>query len=145
MPLYDRIDEREIGGRIVYKFKGKELKLTPAPYRQVKKGIMMVLLGSKQFQKISDDDNFIGNIVDIFDKNLPQMILIMFDKSLNPFLDLEWIEANMIIPLGKEIFKDIIEINGLTDFFSQKGAKDSTPNFLGRTFNPSKSKPENTT
>lgn len=139
MPMFKRTDNVKLNGAINYELVGGEtLILTEAPYGRVRKALKIIGASMKKFQNLNDSNDLVENVLNLVDSNLSQIYLIMIDEKLNPFFNVEWIENNMSIPFARQLVDDILEINGLSDFFGKKGQKTTVPNFLGRTIEPEK-------
>lgn len=137
MPMFKRTNDVKLNGAINYELVGGEtLVLTEAPYGRVRKALKLITASTKKFQNLNDSNDLVEDVLNLVDNNLSQIYLIMIDEKLNPFFNAEWIENNLSIPFARQLIDDILEINGLSDFFGKKGQKITVPNFLGRTIEP---------
>lgn len=116
--------ELKAGESVLYGIGGKDVCMSPIPYGRLKK-IMKIVF--EAFDELGEEDQtnsvFMRKMPELIEKNLDQLLPLMFDMNEYGFINQEWIDAYIDIPLAVRIFEDAIKINGLTSFFSKMTRK----------------------
>lgn len=98
----------------------KTLTVEPVPYGNIKRIIRIAFSVSKD---ISGGELKVAMIPDMIDKNLCEILPLLFVKNRYPFLTPDWIEENMTVPRIRKIMETAIVVNGLQDFFGKAMGK----------------------
>ncbi len=116
--------ELKAGDSVLYGIGGKDVCMSPIPYGRLKKITKIVF---NAFDELGDegetDSSFMRKMPELIEKNIDQLLPLMFDMNHYGFIDQEWIDTYIDIPLAVRIFEDAIKINGLTSFFSKMTRK----------------------
>lgn len=116
------------GDETTYEVNGHTLILRPIPYGRLKKVLAAI---AKVFEEVSkrtdkgDTIQFIQVLPDLIGQHVATLFPLLFDPKEHPFLNGEWVDENLTVPMAKQIMEDAIKVNGLEDFFKPKGAEAS--------------------
>ena len=98
------------------------LTLEPIPYGRLKK-LMKVIFGAMdQFSNLSNKDIF-QKFPAVFEKNIPEIVPLMFNEKKHPFLNQSWVDDNLSLIDMRDIVEKMIIINGMTDFLGKMGTQ----------------------
>jgi len=111
------------GDTVTYPIGGKELILSPMPWGNLKKVFTMVSESAAVIsgQITNDPQKFMKWISSLLETQADDLLLLLFDKKKNEFLNKEWIEENLTLNSIQQIIADAIMVNGVKDFLSKKG------------------------
>ena len=116
--------ELKAGDDVVYSINNNDITMRPIPFGRIKK-IMKIVF--KAIDEIGEDGQtnsaFLRKLPELIEKNMDQLLPLIFDTNVYKFINQEWIDDNITIPLSVKIFEDAIKINGLSDFFSKMTRK----------------------
>ncbi len=107
-----------------YEVAGKTLKVAPIPYGQLKKLLKLMAEATDRGKKGDVD---VLSIPALMEQYGDQVIQLLFTKSDHEFLTTEWADANLTVPLLKEIFQTALVVNGLDSFFPKAAAMGGAP------------------
>lgn len=100
----------------------KVLVIEPMPFGRLKKVLKIVFSAIDKLQSM-DTKAILVSLPEIFDKNLGELISLIFDKKTHPYLDPAWVDENVSLVQLTEIVNKAIIVNGLKDFFDKMGGK----------------------
>lgn len=119
------MSELKPGDTMDFTIGDKTLKLEPVPYGNIKKIVRIAFNAS---ESITSGD--LKSVPDLIDKNIGQIMPLLFVSGRYDFLTTEWIENNMTVPTLRKMVEAAVVINGLQDFFDKatgKGSDKVTP------------------
>jgi hypothetical protein len=107
------------------------LVIEPMTYGNLKKIIKIVAEAGTKLDPKTFKDDYLTVVPVLVQGYVDNVIPLLFKKSKHPFLNQDWIDENMTVPLLKEILVDALYVNGLSDFFL-KTAKAPAPEAVQR-------------
>lgn len=114
--------ELKSGESLDFQVGDKTLTIEPVPYGNIKKILRIAFQASKEISS--------GNLTtlpELIDRNLAELFPLLFSAGRYPFLDGEWIETHMTVPVLRKMLEAAVVVNGLEDFFG-KAIKKTEPN-----------------
>jgi hypothetical protein len=108
------MSELKSGESIDFQIGDKTLTIEPVPYGNIKKIIRLAFAVSKDIES-----GGLKSVPEMIDKNLYEILPLLFAKDRYPFLTPEWIENTMSVPQIRKIIEAAIVSNGLKDFFDK--------------------------
>ena len=118
-------NEAKLGGRVSYKVDDKTLILEPIPFKRLSKLLTSVVGLIKEFsskQEMSNED-YLERLPGLVEDHGMKILPLLFSPKKHAFINKEWIEENMTLPVVVDIFKQTIVINGLQDFLGKKAVE----------------------
>jgi hypothetical protein len=102
----------------------KTLVLEPIPYGRLKKVLKFVMEAIAEIAKGKDmAKEEAGRVIpELLMEHAAKILPMLFDPKKHPYMNEAWLEDNMTIPLVKNILRDAVVINDLSDFFGKMGA-----------------------
>ena len=116
--------ELKAGDDVTYSINGNDIIMRPIPFGRIKKIMKIVFNAIDEFGEDGQTNSaFLRKLPELIEKNIDQLLTLIFDTNVYKFINKEWIDDNITIPLSVNIFDDAIKINGLSDFFSKMTRK----------------------
>ena len=112
------------GDEVTYEIGGKKLILTAMKWGRLKKAMKLI---TENMAILSDPEvsskpvKIMAWASSLIETHSDIVFPLLLDIKLNPFMTSEWVDENLSLTDIRKIVLDAIEVNGVGDFFGQKG------------------------
>lgn len=108
------MSELKPGESLDFTVDDKTLTIEPIPYGQIKK-IMKIMFDAAQAVKGGE----LKTMHDLADRNLFAIFPLVFKAGKYPFVNQEWIENSLTVPVIRKMLEAAVVVNGLQDFLGK--------------------------
>ena len=122
--------ELKMGGTKEFKVGDHTLILEPIPYGRLKTVMTKLMAGVTALAGTKDmgDAEIAAKMPEVIMNQMEAILPLLFNPKKHPFLNNDWLQNNITLPLIMEIATDAIKVNGLMDFFAKlKAAQQPAP------------------
>lgn len=104
-----------------YTIGDKTLILEPIPYGRLKKVLKIIVDAVGDISKGKDmtHEELAKTMPEVLINNVNLLLPLLFDPKKHPFMNQDWLENNMSLPIVMDIGEAAIKINGMMDFFAK--------------------------
>ena len=102
-----------------YRVADTQLAMRALPFNRLQKALKIVTEAFQELDKQSHGTGteLIGGLPGLMMGRFTELMPILFDEKLYPFITKEWVEEHVTFPLALQILQDAVAMNQVNDFF----------------------------